>query len=287
MELFETVCISFSGITLRFEFPSPVPLNSQFTDFLCQTNNEPDEIIQVRLLVEPLRPTENAVYTDSFNTIYRTDKGWLRIYSPLTADDGCQVACLFCTDDNVHTLYYPASMWDHYRERIRCLHLICAELILIRRNAFLLHSSVVMMHGKMVLFSGPSGAGKSTQADLWAKHLGAQVINGDRCIIQKIGDTFYGCGSPWCGTSGIHRREQAPIAGIFLVKQAAENSLVRLRGVQAFSPLYAQTLVNSWDFDFMAKITSLYTGLLAQIPVWQLNCRMDEEAVRLPYHTLF
>lgn len=287
MEQFESVCISFSGITIRFEFPTPTRLNKDFTDFLCKEPAQPDEIVQFRLLTAPLDISGKEVFSDSFNTIYQIDKGWLRVYSPLTAADGCQVACLFCCGGNSHIFYFPAALWNPQEELMRCLHLICAELILLRQNAFLLHSSVVMMHGKAVLFSGPSGAGKSTQADLWKTHLGADVLNGDRCIVMKRGDTFYGGGSPWSGTSKIHRREQAPLAGIFLVNQAKENYLEKMHGLQAFVPLFSQTLVNSWDADFMAKVTALYTELLTQVPVWRLNCRADAEAVQLVYNTLF
>lgn len=287
MERVDSVSIAICGIALRFRFPTPVQLGSEFTAFLCDDSVEPDEIFQVQLLMEPLVPDVPVYAKSNNNLIYQTDKGWLRIYSSLTAEDGCQVACLFCPDGN-HTLYYPASQWESYiRDDFRCMHLICAELLLIRRSAFLLHSSMVMIHDRIILFSGPSGAGKSTQADLWAKFTDAQVINGDRCVIMEQEGKFYGGGSPWCGTSGIRRREQAPIAGIFLVKQADENSIQRLQGLQAFLPLFSQTLVNSWDSQFMAQLTSLYERLLARIPVYKLNCRVDEEAVRLVYRTLF
>lgn len=155
-----------------------------------------------------------------------------------------------------------------------------------RFNAFLLHSSVVQIHGKSVLFSGPSCAGKSTQAELWRRHLGADILNGDRCVVMKKADGFYGGGSPWCGTSGIHRREQAPIAGIFLVNKAPENRVQRL-GFEAFAPLISQTIINSWDIDFMAKISTLYADLLRQVPVYRLDCLPDAAAVKVAYDTLF
>lgn len=287
MERTTSVSICICGIVLRFSFPTPVQLGSEFTAFLCDDCAEPDEVFHVRLLTEPLAPDAPALTKSKNNLIYQTDKGWLRIYSPLTAEDGCQVACLFCPDGN-HTLYYPASTWDSFiRGDLRCMHLICPELILMRRSAFLLHSSAVMIHDRMILFSGPSGAGKSTQADLWARYTGAQVINGDRCVIMERNGEFWGGGSPWCGTSGIRRQEQAPIAGIFLVNQADENSVQQLHGLQAFLPLFSQTLVCSWDSHYMSALSALYDRFLAHIPVYRLNCRIDEEAVRLAYHTLF
>ena len=103
---------------------------------------------------------------------------------------------------------------------------------------------------------------------------------------MKKADGFYGGGSLWCGTSGIYRREQSPIAGIFLVHKAPENRVVRL-GFDAFAPLFSQTIVNSWDPDFMAKVSSLYAELLSQVPVYRLDCRPDKGAVQVAYDTLF
>ena len=149
----------------------------------------------------------------------------------------------------------------------------------------LLHSSFVEMDGKAVLFSGPSGAGKSTMADLWQTHLGAQIINGDRTIIQKNAQGFTAAGSIWAGSSCIYRQVTLPLAGIFLLNQAPENRVERL-GFDAFVPLFSQTILNSWDRDFMDRMAGLYDALLADIPVYRLHCRPDRDAVELAYHTL-
>ena len=287
MDQTSSVSIRFCGITVAFRFPSPVQLGSEFTAFLCDGRAEPDDVFQVRLLKEPLVP-DRPVYANNGNDfIYQTEKGWLRVYPSLTAEDGCQVACLLCPHGN-HTLFYPASTWQTYtREDLRCMHLICPELLLLRHHAFLLHSSVVMSEGKMILFSGPSGAGKSTQADLWARFRSAQVINGDRCVITERNGRFYGGGSPWCGTSGIRRHEEAPISGIFLVNQALENSVELLHGLQAFAPLFSQILASNHDTAFMDGLTTLLTHLIEQVPIYRLNCRIDQEAVDLVHRTLF
>ncbi len=195
------------------------------------------------------------------------------------------MAALLRGDGN-HTLYCPAGKWEEYSQELRLAKVIGGEELLLRHDAFLLHSSVVMINGKTVLFSGPSGAGKSTQAELWEKYRNAEIINGDRCVVMRRDGIFYGGGSIWCGSSDICRPEQAPIAGIFLVNQARENSVRRL-GRGAFLPLFSQTTVNSWDPVFMDQLSTLFDGLLRSVPVYQLNCRPDEDAVTLVYDTLF
>lgn len=280
-----TCCIDFSGIRIRFHFPTAVELPEELNVLQSSTPAAADEEFEICLISEPLSPDSEPAARYMGTDIYSTDKGWLRIYTPLTVEDGCQVACLLCPDGK-NQLYFPASAWDIYSTPLRLLPLICGEALLIKYDAFLLHSSVVMVNGKMVLFSGPSGAGKSTQADLWVKYRNAELINGDRCVVRKHPDGFYGGGSPWSGSSRIRRPEYAPIAGIFLVHQAGENSLQRL-GYDAFAPLFTQTTLNTWDSAFMDKLTGLYADLIGQIPIFKLNCRPDEEAVRLVYDTLF
>lgn len=278
-------CVGFSGIRLRFRLPNPITLPDNFAALECADSSEVDGDYQVKLLTQPLRPDGDPIHIQGNTQIFQTDKGWLHIHPPLADGDGCQVACLFCPDGH-HTLYYPASRWAEYAQVWRCAHLIQGERLLLSRDALLLHSSAVVWEGQAVLFSGPSGAGKSTQAALWQRYLGADILNGDRTVIMKKDDGFYGGGSIWSGTSHIFRPEQAPIAGIFLVTQAQENRLERL-GASAFAPLFSQTIVNSWDPQFVEKITGLLADLLEQVPVYRLYCLPDEGAVELVRATLF
>jgi hypothetical protein len=137
-----------------------------------------------------------------------------------------------------------------------------------------------------VLFSGPSGAGKSTQARLWQEHLGASIINGDRTVIRRTADGFLGGGSMWSGTSKIFHPGCAPIAGIILVEHGSEDRLERL-GFEAFKPLLTQTIVNSWDPDFMDRVIQLISELMNSIPIYRLSCLPHTDAVDLVCNTLF
>ena len=277
--------IHFSGITVLFRLPGDVQLPAVFSDLQC-TPCRADFEITVCLIDKPLCPEGVGFSVPGGIQLYHTKEGWLRIHNALVSEDGCQVACLLCPENRM-TLYYPASKWDFYAHPLNCLHLLGAEAWLLRFDAFLLHSAVVRYRGKTVLFSGPSGAGKSTQAALWAQHFGADVLNGDRCLIRRGADGgFSGGGSPWAGPSGIYRPECAPIGGIFLVHQSPENRVTRL-GASAFAPLFSQTTVNSWDSAFMERVTALYSELLAAVPVYRLDCRPDRDAALLVRKTVF
>lgn len=273
------------GIGLRFLPPDPVTLGEDLLPFLTEDALPPDETFQIRLLRQPLALPPNPLYNQGSVTIYPADQGWLRVYPGMTAGDGCQVACLL-RPGGENILYYPACLWHRFAHPLHCMHLIGGEVWLLRRQAFLLHSSVVIYHGKAVLFSGPSGAGKSTQARLWQTHLGADVLNGDRCVVKREGGEFLAYGSPWAGTSGIHRNLCAPIAGVFLVTQSPENRADR-QGIRALPALLSQTLLNSWDQEFMEQMTALYQDFLQKIPVFKLSCTPDAQAAVLARDTLF
>lgn len=278
-------CLEISGITIRFVLPTALTLPDNFIPFQCPDTDNPDEEYRVELLTEPLVPDVPMVHQEWDAQIYKTQRGWLHIHPSLGDDQGCQMACLFCSDGR-HTLYYPASRWDYYSKTWRSGHLICAEQFLLRHDAFLLHSSFVGIHGQAVLFSGPSGAGKSTMADLWHTHVGADILNGDRTVIQKQEDGYTAAGSMWAGSSQIYRQETLPVAGIFLIIQAKENRVEKL-GFDAFIPLFSQTILNSWDSDFISKISTIFADFLDKVPVYRLYCRPDREAVELAYQAVF
>jgi len=280
-----SVCIKFSDLTLKFKFPSKVNLPDFFSDLLCEDTDTPDAEYQIELLGSPLCPEGSAVLERKDFSVYRTKDGWLRVYTPLTAEDGCCVACLI-RENGKHILYYPASMWEHYSSYFHCTHLMCGELMLLSKNALLLHSSVVMINNKTLLFCGASGAGKSTQADLWKQHRSAEILNGDRAVIMKKDSKFFAGGSVWCGTSGIHRAEQKEIAGIVILKKHSEN-IIRPLSSEAFPILFSHTTVNDWDKEFVDKICAIYTELLTFVPVYELSCRPDKEAVDLAYKIIF
>lgn len=278
-------CINFSGITARFSLPTQVTLPDSLKELMCECPEKADVEYTISLISHPLNPQGVLVFNDRSIKVYKTPQGYLRIYNPLTAEDGCQVACLI-SPHGENVMYYPASEWEEYRKYWHVNHLLCGEEMLRHMDALLLHSSLVMINGHTVLFSGESGAGKSTQANLWREHLGAEILNGDRTVIRKKGDKFYGGSSIWSGTSEIFSPKEAPIKGIFLLKKGTENS-VRKMGADAFPRLFSETTLNSWNTEFMDKITSIHTELIEKIPIYELTCRMDKEAAELGYNTLF
>jgi hypothetical protein len=278
--------ISFSGLNLRFTQPQiPFELSEAFSALRSTNGCTPDAEYEIVLLDHPLIPTAPLYHSYCGTKLYKTADGWLHIYPLQPSENGCQIACLL-RPSGKHTLYYPSDVWSHYSRPLYCAHLLGLEAVLLTKKAFLLHSSVVMLNGRTVLFVGASGVGKSTQARLWHQYLGAEILNGDRCVVMQKDDGFYGGGCPLAGTSGIYRREQAPISAIFLPEHA-DHCRVTPIGLSALAPMLEQTLVNSWDREFMDQLLQLYQQLLEQIPIYKLSCTPDRSAVDLAHRIAF
>ena len=142
-----------------------------------------------------------------------------------------------------------------------------------------LHSAyIVTRTGEGILFSGPSGIGKSTQAALWERFAGARTINGDRGLVCPAARTVSGIF--YAGTSGICQNVAAPLRAVVLLGQAAENRVVRARPQEAFARLLSQCAYYEWDAASAARMTELAAQLVTNVPVWRMDCRADESAVR-------
>lgn len=276
---------TIAGIGIRITSPVHLAVPQEMEPFLTP-GGKPQVEYRVELIDTALSPAGPCVHSEAGTSTYADGDGWLRIYHYLEGPDGVSAA-LRLRQNNAHTLYLPSSDLHRYQCSNALSPILGLDYAMMRCSCMFLHSSLVRYQGKAILFSGPSGIGKSTQADLWKQHLGAEVLNGDKSCIAKRDDGFHACGSPYAGSSDIFLREEAPIAGIVLLKQGSENRITRVAGRYAFVALYAQLLANTWDSGYTDRICQLLDELLANIPVYELTCTPDESAVILVRDTFF
>ena len=167
------------------------------------------------------------------------------------------------------------------------IYLMDIEATLLHFGGLILHASLIRKTDDAgIVFSAPSGTGKSTQADLWAEHEGADVLNGDRAALRKIDGEWRAFGLPYAGTSGIYRNESAPLKALVALRQAPENRIRKLSVSEAFRYLYPETLIHRWDPDFESRATALLLEVMSEVPVYLLECRPDKDAVELLKTTL-
>lgn len=164
--------------------------------------------------------------------------------------------------------------------------LLGIELLLADFGRVLMHGSIVRYHGRAVLFTGQSGAGKSTQAALWERYRGADVLNGDRAVLE-IASPILAYGSPFAGSSDIYRNESAPVSAIVFLKQGKENQIREIHGREKLFTLYPRFLFTQWEPNLLQKQLPLFEQVIQQIPAYCLTCRPDEGAVELVENTIF
>lgn len=160
------------------------------------------------------------------------------------------------------------------------LDVIGLETVMLQHNAFLLHAAFISADGQGIVFTAPSGTGKSTQAALWEKYRGADILNGDRVGLRKHKDGWRGYGLPYAGTSGIYRAESAPVRAIILLSQAKENRVYPVSGAQALRFMYPELTVHRWEPEFVDRALSLFNELCTDVPIYRLECTPDENAIR-------
>ena len=159
------------------------------------------------------------------------------------------------------------------------LDAIALEHLAARSNSFVFHCSYIEYKGKAILFTAPSGTGKSTQAELWAKHRGAEIVNGDRAVVRLADSLFLAEGIPFAGSSKYCNNRSLPVQAIVYLGQDSKTTIRKLRGYEAFYKIWEGVSVNTWDKTDMESVSSMVQKVAEGIPIYHLTCTPDESAV--------
>lgn len=154
-----------------------------------------------------------------------------------------------------------------------------AEHLVAGNNGFLFHCSYIDHNGKAILFTAPSETGKSTQAELWKRLRGAEIINGDRAAVRLADGVLMAEGIPFSGSSTYCENRSMKIEAIVYLSQAPETTIRKTRGYEAFARIWEGVSVNTWDKEDLEKVSLVVKQAAEQIPVFYLSCTPDESAV--------
>ena len=155
------------------------------------------------------------------------------------------------------------------------------------RSGIPMHAALVKQEGKGILFLGPSGMGKSTQARLWEKYLGADILSGDRPCIRKTGDGWYAFGMPWDGKDRILRQSSVKLSAIVVLEQAGENEICQMTPAQSMAALLHQVSIPVWDQRAADAVLKSMGEAAQSLPFWHLKNKADESCARLTCHAIF
>ena len=152
---------------------------------------------------------------------------------------------------------------------------------LLQKGAPVLHASYIDWNGRAILFSAPSQTGKSTQADLWKKYAGAEIINGDRALLRRRNGIWHAFGYPCCGSSQICVNRTLPLAAIVMLAQGPENRIESLSMGEKIRMLVSGTELYRWEDREMDMAFHLAEQIAQDVPMIRLVCRPDKEAVHV------
>lgn len=141
------------------------------------------------------------------------------------------------------------------------------------------HASYIDIGGEALLFAAPSETGKSTQAELWEKSAGAEIINGDRVAIALKNGRYHAYGYPACGSSGICVNRTLPIRAIIVLEQGKENRVLPMTPGEKFRACLSGMVINAWEAEETRLAMDLAEKWLGSIPIYRFSCRPDEDAV--------
>ena len=267
--------LNIAKLVLKIESPRIVVLRSSVLPFESIESDEASGVSRMSF-EETMTVKKKIIYKGDFIAFLEGDE--IGRTKGITTTKGIESVTLRKKDRDSFSIFLPKSLKEE-KVLFNLMNYRAFEDVLINHQGFILHSSFISWQNNGILFTAPSGTGKSTQADLWKKYEDADIYNGDRTIIRKIEGKYYGFGSPYAGSSGIYRNESAPIKAIVVIEQGPDNVIRRLHGREAFLPLFRDTLMNTWNKEYMEKMTDLLMDAACQIPIYHLSCRPDQGAV--------
>lgn len=159
------------------------------------------------------------------------------------------------------------------------LESMAAEHLIVQNGGVIFHCSYIDRDGSAVLFTAPSETGKSTQAELWRKYRGTDIINGDRTAVRIVDGTVMAEGVPFSGSSQYCKNRSLPVEAIVYLAQAPVTTVRKLRGYEAFSRIWEGVTVNTWDRMDVESASDTVKEIVQKIPVFYMPCTPDEAAV--------
>lgn len=158
---------------------------------------------------------------------------------------------------------------------------------MIDRDTLLIHGSVIAVDGMAYLFTAKSGTGKSTHTRLWRELLGdrAVMVNDDKPLLIVREEEVIACGTPWNGKHRLGNNIHAPLRGIAILRRGEENLIHPAEEGEAFSMLIQQSY-RPEDPAGMQKALELLDRIRKQVPVWQLQCNMEQSAAETAFYAM-
>ncbi|MBU3956714.1 hypothetical protein KKI19_00320 [Patescibacteria group bacterium] len=150
---------------------------------------------------------------------------------------------------------------------------------LILKKGLMLHASSFISEKKQgFIFVGPKDAGKSTIVKLFPEFI---VLADDSSIIRLLRNQWFVYGSPFYERHLASRLNiRFPLVGVFFLRQADKNRLVKLKKTEATEKLIrnVRSFRGSPDISLIRFLQSYWENcynLVGKVPVFNLDFKKD------------
>lgn len=210
---------------------------------------------------------------------FKTRKKTNEILDMLETDKNWQSIKIFLLNAD----YY--KMYQYNPIEVVAFHLIGTAFRnrILFNDGLVIHASSIIHEGRGLIFTAPSGTGKSTHAGLWELYRNASVLNDDTPAVRISEGKPYIYGSPWSGSSDKFMNAKATLNAIFILEQAPVNSVRRLSKKETVLRLMPRVFMPYFSDELTDMAVLNFERIIRDIPVYELKCRPDQEAVELAY----
>lgn len=275
----ERYCLTLAGITVGIGMDQELEVSEGFLPFLTEAASPDFRASFQRVSRLPPIPAK-VIHEDDCYRVHPDGRGgYLRSFFDAPKDMTAYAVAAYDYDRGEIRIEYLEKGARCVSEMHNSFFHLGLESVLLARNRLCLHASCVRTHLGGILFSGISGIGKSTQSELWCRHRGAKLINGDRPILSKAEEGWLAWGSPYAGSSQCHINESCPVSAIVMLRQEKTCSLRRLNLSEAFRAVWSGLTMNSWNEKMVERAVELAMELIQTVPVYEFGCTPDERAV--------
>lgn len=264
----------FAGVDIQVEIPPEAFYDNErhLADFAVDSVEDPHRFCYE--IVETLPAPEEPLIADMPGfSVHKIPGGHVRYIGGSNA---------YVRAEHMGKIHRILVRKNEYTDRVgvkTALESMEVEHLIAQNHGVVFHCAYIEHNGKAILFTAPSGTGKSTQADLWAKYRGTEIINGDRAAVRLADGVLMAEGIPFAGSSQYCKNRSLPIEAIVYLGQAPKTTIRKLRGYEAFAKIWEGVSVNTWDKEDMELVSEVVQQAAANVPVFHLPCTPDESAV--------
>lgn len=271
--------LQFAELILQILSERKLEVDNSLLPFVINNDKEPDVCISLSWDWKSVHlPEECFLGEDLILKFYELDGAR---YCVTTGGYKGDLACTTYGKDLhffrcvINSIAFP----DAIEELMSILRMFPMREIFVHNEVLFFHASQISYKGKGIIFTAPSGTGKTTQARLWEKYRGADIICNDRTLVRKRHDKWSTYGYPIDGSEPIRSSAVNELGCIVLLEQSEENYIERLEVAKAVANLMPQLVLDVWNKDEQIKVMELLFSILQDCPVYLLRCTKEADAV--------